>query len=221
MTTEFKTKAQAKAENASQDTRSQDANKVNTASIPVIEGIEGSLEKLYALNRSEAHRLTQTVKVAAYKDEFQCAIAELEKGLVSPSFFDNLQKNYSPVAINHVPMLLLTQSGAEISEATKIKTLTDRFDELVTLEQSSEISDEELAELDEVEAQLKELGVLKRQPDGVIHALIALKKEYKNIMSDWNFWDALTNANPEWWDTDENQEEDDDNDNNDNNEDEE
>jgi hypothetical protein len=40
-------------------------------------------------------------------------------------------------------------------------------------------------------------------------------------MSDWNFWDALTNANPEWWDTDENQEEDDDNDNNDNNEDEE
>jgi hypothetical protein len=162
MTTEFKTKAQAKAENASQDTRSQDANKVNTASIPVIEGIEGSLEKLYALNRSEAHRLTQTVKVAAYKDEFQCAIAELEKGLVSPSFFDNLQKNYSPVAINHVPMLLLTQSGAEISEATKIKTLTDRFDELVTLEQSSEISDEELAELDEVEAQLKELGVLKR-----------------------------------------------------------
>lgn len=24
----------------------------------------------------------------------------------------------------------------------------------------------------------------------------------------WTFWDALTNANPEWWDTDENSEED-------------
>jgi multidrug efflux pump subunit AcrA (membrane-fusion protein) len=163
MTTEFKTKAQAKAENASQDTRSQDANKVNAASIPVIEGIEGSLEKLYALNRGEAHRLTQTVKVAAYKDEFQCAIAELEKGLVSPSFFENLQKSYSPVAINHVPMLLLTQSGVETTEPdTEIKALTDRFDELVILEQSSEISDEQLAELDEVEARLKELGELKR-----------------------------------------------------------
>jgi len=32
----------------------------------------------------------------------------------------------------------------------------------VILEQSSEISDEQLAELDEVEARLKELGVLKR-----------------------------------------------------------
>ena len=28
----------------------------------------------------------------------------------------------------------------------------------------------------------------------------------------WTFWDALTNANPEWWDTEENQEEDEDSD---------
>jgi len=159
MTTQYKTKEQVKAEqNASQDTQSQDANKANTtASIPMIEGLEPSLEKLYALNRGEAHRLTQTVKVAAYKDEFQCAIAELEKGLVSPNFFENLQKTYSPVAINHVPMLLLTQSGAD----TEIKTLTDRFDELVALEKSSEATNEQLTELDEIEGKLKALGVIK------------------------------------------------------------
>jgi hypothetical protein len=157
MTTQYKTKAEVKAEQASQDTQSQDAN---TASIPVIEGLEPSLEKLYALNRGEAYRLTQTVKVAAYRDEFQCAIAELEKGLVSPSFFENLQKTYSPVAINHVPMLLLTQSGVE-PDPTEIATLTARFDELVALEKSSEATDAQLTELDEVEAKLKALGALQ------------------------------------------------------------
>jgi len=62
-----------------------------------------------------------------------------------------------------MPMLLsIPSSLAESKPDQEIETLTARFDELVTLEQSSEISDELLTELDEVEARLKELGVLKR-----------------------------------------------------------
>lgn len=29
-------------------------------------------------------------------------------------------------------------------------------------------------------------------------------------MSDWTFWDALTNANPDWWDKDDDDDDDDD-----------
>lgn len=157
MTTQFKTKEQVKAEKAaSQEVKSQD---VATNSIPVIEGLEPSLEKLYALNRGEAHRLTQTVKVAAYKDEFQCAIAELEKGLVSPNFFENLQKSYSPVALNHVPTLLSIPSGVE--PQVDIDTLCDRNEELLSLEASGNITPDEAAELAQIQKQLDELGLLK------------------------------------------------------------
>jgi hypothetical protein len=157
MTTKYKTKEQVKAEQASQDKPSQDAN---STSIPVIEGLESSLEKLYALNRGEAHRLTQTVKVAAYKDEFQCAIAELEKGLVSPSFFENLQKSYSPVAINHVPMLLLTQSGVEAPD-TELDALCERNDALIALERTGNISPEEVEELSELQIKLRAEGLIE------------------------------------------------------------
>jgi len=154
MTTQFKSKAEVKAEqNASQDKRSQDAN--NT-SIPVIEGLEPSLEKLYVLNRTEAHRLVQTVKVAAYKDEFQCAISALESGSVSSDFFDNLRKNYSPVALNHVPTLLLTQSGAD----AELDALCDRNDELAALEKERELTESERSELAELQVKLHELGVI-------------------------------------------------------------
>jgi hypothetical protein len=156
MTTQYKTKEQVKAEQASQDKPSQD---VNTASIPVIEGLEGSLEMIYTHQRNKARSVVQRIKFEAWRDEFDSA---LEEPKIDPDFFTNLSKNYSPIALNHMPMLLSIPSSLVESKPTEIETLTTRFDELVTLEQSSEISDEQLTELDEVEARLKELGVLKR-----------------------------------------------------------
>jgi hypothetical protein len=157
MTTQYKTKEQVKAEQASQDKPSQDAN--NT-SIPVIEGLEGSLEMIYTHQRNKARSVVQRIKFEAWRDEFDSA---LEEPKIDPDFFTNLSKNYSPIALNHMPMLLsIPSSLAESKPDQEIETLTARFDELVTLEQSSEISDELLTELDEVEARLKELGVLKR-----------------------------------------------------------
>jgi hypothetical protein len=157
MTTQYKTKEQVKAEQASQDKPSQDAN--NT-SIPVIEGLEGSLEMIYTHQRNKARSVVQRIKFEAWRDEFDSA---LEEPKIAPDFFTNLSKNYSPIALNHTPMLLsIPSSLAESKPDQEIETLTARFDELVTLEQSSEISDELLTELDEVEARLKELGVLKR-----------------------------------------------------------
>ena len=157
MTTQYKTKEQVKAEQASQDKPSQDAN---STSIPVIEGLEGSLEMIYTHLRNKARSVVQRIKFEAWRDEFDSA---LEEPKIDPDFFTNLSKNYSPIALNHMPMLLsIPSSLAESKPDQEIETLTARFDELVTLEQSSEISDELLTELDEVEARLKELGVLKR-----------------------------------------------------------
>lgn len=154
MTTQYKTKEQVKAEQASQDKPSQDAN--NT-SIPVIEGLEGSLEMIYTHQRNKARSVVQRIKFEAWRDEFDSA---LEEPKIDPDFFTNLSKNYSPIAPNHMPMLLsIPSSLAEPDQ--EIETLTARFDELVALEKSSEATNEQLSELDEVEAKLKALGIIK------------------------------------------------------------
>jgi hypothetical protein len=61
-----------------------------------------------------------------------------------------------------MPMLLsIPSSLAESKPDQEIETLTARFDELVALEKSSEATNEQLSELDEVEAKLKALGIIK------------------------------------------------------------
>ncbi len=152
--TQYKTKEQVKAEQASQDKPSQDAN---STSIPVIEGLEGSLEMIYTHQRNKARSVVQRIKFEAWRDEFDSA---LEEPKIDPDFFTNLSKNYSPIAPNHMPMLLsIPSSLAEPDQ--EIETLTARFDELVALEKSSEATTEQLSELDEVEAKLKALGIIK------------------------------------------------------------
>jgi hypothetical protein len=156
MTTQYKTKEQVKAEQASQDKPSQDAN---STSIPVIEGLEGSLEMIYTHQRNKARSVVQRIKFEAWRDEFDSA---LEEPKIDPDFFTNLSKNYSPIAPNHMPMLLsIPSSLAESKPDQEIETLTARFDELVALEKSSEATNEQLSELDEVEAKLKALGIIK------------------------------------------------------------
>jgi tetratricopeptide (TPR) repeat protein len=94
--------------------------------------------------------------------DFQKDIDNFERSF-KKDFLQTIEAKSEPYEIGASALRLLSASGVDKSGAdTEIKTLTDRFDELVTLEQSSEISDEQLTELDEVEARLKELGVLKR-----------------------------------------------------------
>ncbi len=155
MTTQYKTKEQVKADQASQDKPSQDAN---SASIPVIEGLEGSLEMIYTHQRNKARSVVQRIKFEAWRDEFDSA---LEEPKIDPDFFTNLSKNYSPIALNHTPMLLSIPSSPNDTDPTEIATLTARFDELVALERSSEATNEQLAELDEVEVKLKALGAIE------------------------------------------------------------
>jgi len=101
----------------------------------------------------------QRIKFEAWRDEFDSA---LEEPKIDPDFFTNLSKNYSPIALNHMPMLLsIPSSLAESKPDQEIETLTARFDELVALEKSSEATNEQLSELDEVEAKLKALGIIK------------------------------------------------------------
>jgi hypothetical protein len=155
MNTQYKTKAEVKADQASQDKPSQDAN---STSIPVIEGLEGSLEMIYTHQRNKARSVVQRIKFEAWRDEFDSA---LEEPKIDPDFFTNLSKNYSPIALSHTPMLLCIPSSPVEPNPTEIEALTARFDELVALEKSSEATDEQLSELDEVEAKLKALGALK------------------------------------------------------------
>ncbi len=147
-TTTYKSKAELKAEQkASQDAKSQD-------SIPVIEGLESSLEALYQKHRNEAHVLAQTVRFRAYKDELEAALCSPK---IDEGFLSNLSKNYSPVALNHVPTLLLTQSGAD----AELDALCVRNDELVEKEGQGTLTTEESEELAQLQAKLKDLGIIK------------------------------------------------------------
>jgi hypothetical protein len=136
MTTQYKSKTEVQASQQSQDYQSQD----NRATIPIIDGIEGSLETLYFLERTEAHKLTQGVRVAAYKDEFTDAIAKLHKGQVSPDFFANLQRNYSPAHLNHAATPSLIPSGVKPLDTSNLtqyhrQTVIDRHNHLIDLGQ--------------------------------------------------------------------------------------
>ena len=140
MTTKIISKSEAKAQQASQssqDNQSQD----KTASIPVIEGLKPSLEMLYSLERSEARKLTQTVKVQAYTDEFEEAIANLKQGSVSPDFFSSLKKGFAPIAGTVMPMLLPSLfchadeplDFANLAQYDR-ETIKDRYNLLIDLE---------------------------------------------------------------------------------------
>lgn len=157
MTAKTISKSEAQAQQPSQDTQSQD----NIGSIPVIEGIESSLETLYTLERNEAHRLVQTVRVAAYKDEFQDAIEKLKKGQVSPDFFSTLQKNYTlpsatpslswsliPSGLEEIPTFIDTDNLANYDR----QTLVNRYNYLLDHEPNS-------AELDALDAYLNPVEV--------------------------------------------------------------
>ena len=163
MTTQFKTKAEVKASQAaSQDKPSQDAS----GSIPTIDGLETSLEILYAGHRTKARQITQGIKVQAYQDEFESAIAELKKGEVQPDFLQTLQKKYAP-ALDQMLMPLLSQSlspaGADDDTLPlpppSVERLIDRLHFLSELERIGNITDEESSELLEIRKKLSALGV--------------------------------------------------------------
>jgi hypothetical protein len=154
MTTQYKTKAEVKADQASQDKPSQDAS---TASIPVIEGLEGSLEMIYTHQRNKARSVVQRIKFEAWRDEFDSA---LEEPKIDPDFFTNLSKNYSPIALNHTPMLLSIPSSPAES-MTELDLLCDRNDTLIALEQSGNITPDEVEELAALQIKLREAGLLK------------------------------------------------------------
>ena len=163
MTTQFKTKAEVKASQAtSQDKPSQDTN----GSIPTIDGLEVSLETLYAGHRTKARQITQGIKVQAYQDEFESAIAELKKGEVQPDFLQTLQKKYAP-ALDQMLMPLLSQSlnpvGADDDTLPlpppSVERLIDRLHFLSELERIGNITDEESSELLEIRKKLSALGV--------------------------------------------------------------
>ena len=164
MTTQFKTKAEVKAsQTASQDKPSQDAS----GSIPTIHGLEDSLEILYAGHRTKARQITQGIKVQAYQDEFESAIAELKKGEVQPDFLQTLQKKYAP-ALDQMLMPLLSQSlnpvGVDDDDTLplpppSVERLIDRLHFLSELERIGNITDEESSELLEIRKKLSALGV--------------------------------------------------------------
>ena len=163
MTTQFKTKAEVKAsQTASQDKTSQDAS---NDSIPTIGGLESSLEILYAGHRLNARQVTQGIKVQAYQDEFEFALAELKNGEVQPDFLQTLQKNYLPI-LDQALMPLLSQSlnpvGAETTLSPDqlnqfITRLLDRKEFLSTLD----IDDPDRDEFADITKQLKKLGVIE------------------------------------------------------------
>lgn len=155
----YKTKSQVRAEQ-SQDTQSQEKR----CSIPVMDGLEPSLKILYDRNRDEARSLVANVRCQAYKDEFQEAIAKLDKGMVSPDFFATLTTAYTPIATDHVPMHLLTAFGAEPKR--ELDSLCLRNDYLIGLEESGEISSEQLEELAEIQAKLKDADLLESNDEG-------------------------------------------------------
>lgn len=114
MNTHYKSKAEIKAEQASQPSRDQ-SSQDRKGAIPAIDGLENSLEMLYTGHRLNAKQITQGVKVKAYTDEFQDALDELNRGEVKPDFLQTLQRDYTPAEFAHVPMRLLTQYGADES----------------------------------------------------------------------------------------------------------
>jgi hypothetical protein len=155
MTVETISKAEAKARQASQQSQDNLSQDTNTVSIPVIEGLEGSLEMIYTDQRNKARSVVQRVKFEAWRDEFDSA---LDEPAIAPDFFSNLSKNYSPTALNHVPTPLLTQSFPVNPE---LDALCDRNDDLIELQKSGKITPDEVQELAELQIKLKKAGVIE------------------------------------------------------------
>ncbi len=160
MTTQFKTKEQVKAEqSASQDTQSQDASPQNLS-------ITDGVTKFYETRCEFYENVFLQADQQAAKDVMGKFLT-YDKGnreAVGGAFFGNLATKRQALNFGLLPSLFLpSHVEAEIveSDPTEIATLTARFDELVALEKSSEATDAQLTELDEVEAKLKALGALQ------------------------------------------------------------
>lgn len=157
MTTQFKTKAEVKAEQASQQSQDNQSQDANTASIPIIDGLEGSLEMIYTHQRNKAKSVVQRVKFEAWRDEFNSA---LEEPTIAPDFFTNLSKNYSPTALKHTPTPLLILSSPVEPTNDLLDSLCDRNDELVKLEELGTITADQVDELAAIQIKLKQAGVI-------------------------------------------------------------
>ena len=106
--------AYAKPKPPSQDggnKRSVKAPKRSQDEIPLVGDLETSATILYDTHRDRARNLTKTIEFQAYSDEFAAAINRTQN--LSPSFFEGLSSNYTPIALNHVPSPLLIASGAD------------------------------------------------------------------------------------------------------------
>ncbi len=163
------------AEKASQDKSKDVKNGSNPSQTKANEpsqdlSIQDIAERAFNTSYDAVGNVVRTASQAGVERaiaDFQRDIDRFERSF-KKDFLQTIEAKSEPYAIGASALRLLSASGVETSEEsdTEIKALTDRFDELVALEQSSEISDEQLIELDEVEAQLKELGVLNNdQPN--------------------------------------------------------
>lgn len=160
MTTQFKTKEQVKAEqNASQDKPSQDASPQN---LSITEGVT----KFYETRCEFYENVFLQADQQAAKDVMGKFLTydRSNREAVGNAFFGNLATKRQALNFGLLPSLFLpSHVEAEVieSDPTETATLTARFNELVALEKSSEATDAQLSELDEVEAKLKALGAIE------------------------------------------------------------
>ena len=170
MNAQYKSKAQVKEEQSSQDKPSQDAL---NGSIPTIQGLQASQEALYAGHRMNARLITQGIKVQAYIDEFEDAMAELREGEVQPDFLKALQRDYAPaLKQNQVLMPLLSQSLSPVGveepmndadEALSVPVVDHLIERMNELEKINfdNLPDAERTELHEVRIKLLKLGMIE------------------------------------------------------------
>lgn len=154
MTTQFKTKAEVKAEQASQDNPSQDASPQNLS-------ITDGVTKFYETRCEFYENVFLQADQQAAKDVMGKFLTydKSNREAVGGAFFGNLATKRQALSFGLLPSLFLP-SHAE-SEPEETTALIAQFDELVALEKSSEVTKEQLAELDELEAKLKALGAIK------------------------------------------------------------
>lgn len=157
------------AEKASQDKTKDAKNPVNNGqnsdrnSSQDVTSIQDIAERAFNTSYDAVGNVIRTSSKAGVERaiaDFQRDIDNFERSF-KKDFLQTIEAKSEPYEIGASALRLLSASGAN-DQPSEIEALTARFDELVTLEQSSGISDEQLSELDEVEARLKELGVLKR-----------------------------------------------------------
>lgn len=157
------------AEKASQDKTKDTKNPVNNGqnsdrdSSQDVTSIQDIAERAFNTSYDAVGNVIRTSSKAGVERaiaDFQRDIDNFERSF-KKDFLQTIEAKSEPYEIGASALRLLSASGVD-DQPSEVEKLTARFDELVTLEQSSEISDEQLTELDEVESRLKELGVLKR-----------------------------------------------------------